>query len=153
MASPTLLFNINDGVPSHNSTLCLRPSLFGSRPPTIPTARSVTIARVASPLSTDRNYQLLLLSALKRHFDGVAGARRLVKQGDVISIDVDTDDQRNFTSWLTEDGTTDVELATHRLVVSLYRTVMHSTVDLAQTSDLYPPSQRNDIFPRHEHRI
>jgi peroxin-6 len=43
-------------------------SPFGSRQPAIPTARSVTVARVASPISTDRTYQPLFLRSLKNYF-------------------------------------------------------------------------------------
>ena len=63
-------------------------SPFGSGAPVIPTARSVTLARVASPLSVDRTYQSLSLQSLKNHF-GLTP--RLVKQGDLIAIGLDTD--------------------------------------------------------------
>lgn len=49
-------------------------------------AKAVTIARVASRLSTNRSYQPLVLQGLKSHFDG---KRRLVKQGDLLAVEVD----------------------------------------------------------------
>jgi peroxin-6 len=89
MGSPLLLHNIVS--PSHLIAGCqisVQASPFGSRRPAIPTARSVTVARVASPVSTDRTYQPLFLRSLKTHFDST---KRLVKQGDLISISLDTD--------------------------------------------------------------
>jgi peroxin-6 len=89
MGSPVLLHNLS---PSSNGRpkgrISLRASPFGSRQPAIPTARAVTVARVASPISTDRTYQLLFLHSLKNYF-GVK--KRLVKKGDLIAIGVDTD--------------------------------------------------------------
>ncbi|KAI0831786.1 AAA-domain-containing protein [Trametes gibbosa] len=69
--------------------VCIRPSPFGSRRPTIPTAKTVTIARVASPFSTDRTYQPLFLQALQSYFKDTT---RLAKQGDVIAVGINTDD-------------------------------------------------------------
>jgi peroxin-6 len=89
MGSPVLLHNLFS--PSNdrpNGRISLRASPFGSRQPAIPTARAVTVARVASPISTDRTYQLLFLRSLKNYF-GVK--KRLVKKGDLIAIGVDTD--------------------------------------------------------------
>lgn len=56
--------------------------------PSIPTARSVTVARVASPISTDRTYQPLFLRSLKTFFK----TKHLAKQGDLIAISINTDD-------------------------------------------------------------
>ena len=57
MGSPLLLHNIlsNGGEfgPRAPSSIYIRPSPFGSANPPIPVARSVTIARVASPNSTN----------------------------------------------------------------------------------------------------
>ncbi|KAH9483816.1 Peroxisomal biogenesis factor 6 [Psilocybe cubensis] len=68
--------------------LSIRSSPFGSSNPAIPTARAITIARVASPASINRQYQPLFLESLKRHF---ASRKRLLKQGDVIAVSIDTD--------------------------------------------------------------
>ncbi|KAF9475323.1 AAA-domain-containing protein [Pholiota conissans] len=93
--SPLLLHNIiNDEVESYSSQLPLifiRPSPFGAINPAIPTARSVTIARVASPISTNRQYQHLFLNSLKVYLDST---RRLMKQGDLIIVSIDTDFSR-----------------------------------------------------------
>lgn len=48
----------------------------------------MTVARVASPISTNRTYQPLFLRSLKNYF-GVQ--KRLIKKGDLIAIGVDTD--------------------------------------------------------------
>lgn len=69
----------------------IKPSPFGSLNPAIPIARSITIARVASPLSINRQYQNLFITSLKSYFDT---SRRLVKQGDLIAVTIDTDDSR-----------------------------------------------------------
>ncbi|KAH9914715.1 AAA-domain-containing protein [Fomitopsis serialis] len=87
--SPQLLHNITSGTPSTARGVCLRPSPFGSQKPSIPTARSVTIARVASPISTDRAYQPLFLRALQDYFKDTT---RLVKQGDIITVKINTDE-------------------------------------------------------------
>ncbi|KAL0947238.1 hypothetical protein HGRIS_013359 [Hohenbuehelia grisea] len=94
-ASPMLLFNLSQ-IATHQARVSLLPSPFGSAAPSIPTARSVTIARIASALSTDRVYQSLFLHALRRHFEG---KRRLVKKGDVIALGIDTD-----LAWRTPDS-------------------------------------------------
>jgi hypothetical protein len=49
-------------------------------------AKAVTIARVASRLSTIRRYQPLVLQGLKSFFDG---NKRLIKQGDLLAVKVD----------------------------------------------------------------
>jgi peroxin-6 len=55
--------------------------------------RTLSVARVASPFSTDRAYQALFLRALKQYFEG---AKRLVKQGDMIAVGIDTDALRRL---------------------------------------------------------
>lgn len=89
--SPLLLYNIcsdSFGLFEVTTLITLRPSPFGSRQPAIPIARTVTIARVASPVAVDRAYQALFLRSLKSFFDS---AKRLVKNGDVIAVSLDTD--------------------------------------------------------------
>ncbi|KIJ27843.1 hypothetical protein M422DRAFT_235875 [Sphaerobolus stellatus SS14] len=84
LASPILLANIQPSQrPSNPLTISIRPSVFGSRSPTIPVARSVAVARVASPYSNDKTYQPFFLNALKDYFEG---KKRLVKKGDLIAV-------------------------------------------------------------------
>ncbi|KAI0328087.1 AAA-domain-containing protein [Cubamyces sp. BRFM 1775] len=88
--SPQLLHNLRSQTgPNRSHDVCIRPSPFGARRPTIPVAKTVTIARVASAFSTDRAYQALFLQALQSHFKDTT---RLVKQGDVIAVGINTDD-------------------------------------------------------------
>ncbi|KAJ8699681.1 peroxisomal assembly protein [Pleurotus ostreatus] len=86
--APMLLCNISEGFDYSTKSFSLLTSPFGSLEPNIPTARSATIARVATPISTDRSYQALFLLALKRYFEG---KKRLVKEGDLIALEIDTD--------------------------------------------------------------
>jgi peroxin-6 len=65
----------------------LQPSPFGSREPAIPTAKSVTLARIASPFSTHSAYEDIFLQGLKNHFQS---QRRLMKEGDIIPIVINT---------------------------------------------------------------
>jgi peroxin-6 len=64
----------------------IQPCPFGQRTPPIPTARSITVASVASPITTQRKYQPILLRVLRKYFDG---KRRLLKKGDLIAVAVD----------------------------------------------------------------
>lgn len=89
MGSPILLHNLFPHKVALNSLqISVHASPFGSGQPAIPTARSVTLARVVSPLSVDRTYQPLFLQSLKNYFDSTL---RLVKQGDLIAVGIDTD--------------------------------------------------------------
>ena len=89
MGAPGLLHNISSPSRSMTGThIYLQAGFFSPRPPVIPTARSVTVARVASPISMDRTYQSLFLRSLKLYFDST---KRLVKQGDLIAIKLNTD--------------------------------------------------------------
>lgn len=80
-----LLHNLLQGT---LSSISLHPSPFGSREPSIPIAHSVTVARVASPLSINKTYQNSFLEALKTHF---TLGKRLIKQGDIVAVGIDTD--------------------------------------------------------------
>ncbi|KDQ59383.1 hypothetical protein JAAARDRAFT_153154 [Jaapia argillacea MUCL 33604] len=90
IASPILVHNIHGSATTSSQSVlvALRASPFGSRPPPIRTARTLTIARVASPCTIDRAYQPIFLNALKGYFDG---RRRLIKQGDLLALAIDTD--------------------------------------------------------------
>ncbi|PFH47670.1 hypothetical protein AMATHDRAFT_67211, partial [Amanita thiersii Skay4041] len=73
---------------STESAVVLYCSHSGIREPIIPTARAVTVARVASPVSNSKAYQQLVLQSLKKYFET---GKRLVKQGDLIRLSIDTD--------------------------------------------------------------
>ncbi|KAL1674956.1 P-loop containing nucleoside triphosphate hydrolase protein [Schizophyllum commune] len=84
-ASPVLLHNA--GARTSNSSLTLLSSPFGPSQPPVPTARSVTISRVGSPISINKQYQSQYLTKLKQYFEE---RKRLVKKGDMIALAVDT---------------------------------------------------------------
>ncbi|KAJ3843702.1 AAA-domain-containing protein [Lentinula raphanica] len=86
--SPVLLHNLVREKHLSPPSISLHPSPFGSRPPSVPIARSVTIARVASPSSINKQYQSSFLDALKAHF---SIGRHLVQQGDLVAVGIDTD--------------------------------------------------------------
>lgn len=71
--------------------MIIRPSPFGTRSPSVPTARAVTIARVASPHASDRTYQPLFLRALKSHFKD---KKRLLKKGDIFAVPIHLEQAR-----------------------------------------------------------
>jgi peroxin-6 len=81
-----LLHNIDPEFRTTPSRLYLQAAPDGIRSRNLPTAKAVTIARVASRLSTNRIYQPLVLQGLKNFFDG---KKRLVKQGDLLAVKVD----------------------------------------------------------------
>ncbi|KAK0502993.1 AAA-domain-containing protein [Armillaria luteobubalina] len=99
---PVLLHNIcGESTPSLTSTIQLRPSPFGTSKPVIPIARSITIARVASPVSVDRTYQNVSVAALQRHFEGTP---TLVKAGDIVSVALNTNDQAELEKYSSSDS-------------------------------------------------
>ncbi|KAI0086687.1 AAA-domain-containing protein [Irpex rosettiformis] len=98
-APPAMVFNLS----KDNSNQCvqevtLHPTPFGSRRPAIPTAKSVAIARIGSPISTSRTYEPYFLQALQHYFQGHS---RIVRKGDVIALPLDTDASRY--SWKQDD--------------------------------------------------
>ena len=97
VASPLLLHNISPS--SSDLRLTVRSTPFGSRSPPLPTARSVTIARVSSPYGSDRLYQPLFLNALKTHFESQV---RLVKLGDLIAVGLKLEEAKRISDELTK---------------------------------------------------
>lgn len=76
--------------PYESSTLevILQPSPFGVLKPAVPTAQSVTISRIASPLSVDKTFEQACLEGLRRYLQVRS---RLLKKGDMIAVAIDTD--------------------------------------------------------------
>jgi peroxin-6 len=72
----------------------------------MPTAQTVTVARVASKLSVNRIYQPLALQALKSYFDG---CKRIVRQGDLIAVKI-VPQQLNLFNAISETGVGDVPM-------------------------------------------
>ncbi len=93
MGSPTLLHNFyfdqvdGDLHPKASNRITLHPVCFGGPEPPVPTARSITIARIASPSTINKTYQHLFLHSLKKYFEF---RPRLVHYGDTITISLDT---------------------------------------------------------------
>jgi peroxin-6 len=103
--SPVVLHNISSEIsPISSSLVTIQAGPFGAHRPTLPTASSVTVARVASPFSTNRIYQSLFLEALKEYF---GHATRLVKQGDIIVVGINTDDIRRVQNTVEESETSE----------------------------------------------
>ncbi|KAK4704294.1 peroxin-6, partial [Phenoliferia sp. Uapishka_3] len=89
--SPLFLYNLTP-VPRQTVTLSLSLSpLRLSSPPVLPTATSVTVARIASPHTIHRAYLPLFLEGLKEHFQS---RRRILKCGDLISVGIDEERAR-----------------------------------------------------------
>ena len=57
------------------------------RPTDLPVAQSVTIARIASEYSMNKRYQSMVLKGLKEYFQQ---CQRVVRQGDILAIPIDT---------------------------------------------------------------
>ncbi|KLO07022.1 AAA-domain-containing protein [Schizopora paradoxa] len=114
LTSPTLRRNMAPNKQSSDEVrLQLRASPFGAGPPVIPTAKTATLARIASPESIDRSHQKSFLQSLKRYF---AGTKRIVKKGDLIAVGISTaptfdsiedEDTKEDTSAVVEDAEDD----------------------------------------------
>lgn len=85
MLSPTLLHNL---CPRGRQKIVVRVSPYGTRDPGVPTARSIELARVASPFSIHRYYEQPLVDALHEYF---GSSKRLVKGGDIIPLLINVD--------------------------------------------------------------
>ncbi|QRG37091.1 hypothetical protein FDK38_001461 [Candidozyma auris] len=84
--SPLLLVNLDVGESSevHLKPLKTKNNTFTDA---FPVAKTATIARIASPITTDRTYQQSFLSELKHTFHSRV---KIVRQGDVIPVCIDT---------------------------------------------------------------
>ncbi|KAI5796512.1 hypothetical protein EDC01DRAFT_787586 [Geopyxis carbonaria] len=115
--SPILLSNLlPDGATSADLLLFSLPHtapaastiLSGSTPAFPPSAKEVTLLRIASPASTDRALQPSLLLQLKSHFET---CRRLVRVGDLIAVSIDELLARSLHGDTTDDGIVEELLA------------------------------------------
>ncbi|TGZ84647.1 AAA-domain-containing protein [Ascodesmis nigricans] len=82
--------------------------LHSSTPVFPPSAKEVTLLRIASPVSTDRALQPALLLQLKSYFES---CRRLVRTGDLIAVSIDEVLARSLYGDASEDGVTEELLA------------------------------------------
>ncbi|KAI9663659.1 MAG: peroxisomal assembly protein [Bathelium mastoideum] len=85
--SPVLLVNLGNPtylkISALHDTATLRKIPASSSPPP---AKEITLLKLATPLSTDRQLQPSLFAGLKRHFEA---CRRIVKKGDLIGVAID----------------------------------------------------------------
>ena len=85
--SPVLLANLGD--PTHLKISALHDDSTSRKVPASsspPSAKEITLLKLATPLSTDRQLQPSLFAGLKSHFEA---RRRIVKEGDLIGISID----------------------------------------------------------------
>lgn len=85
---PPLLFNLVGPCPSADTFLYFDPApgISSILAPPLPTAASLTLARVASPHSVNKLYQPLFLEGLKEYFQS---RKRVVKLGDLIAVGIE----------------------------------------------------------------
>ena len=96
LVPPDLYRSLFDNPSSSSPEIILQPTPFGARQPSIPTAKTITMARIATTEGTDKRYERSWLQSLKRHFGGNmknqgrirTDSSRLVRRGDVISVPV-----------------------------------------------------------------
>lgn len=101
-------------------------SPFGQKDPPIPTARSITLARIASPTSEQKRYQPLVIHALRRYFKDGA---RILKKGDLLALPVSLGSAALLEGLIDEDSK-----RTHSSDDLLNRYVFRPTVALELTS-------------------
>jgi peroxin-6 len=81
----------------------IQPTPFGARRPTLPAAKTVTIARIATTEGVDKRYERAWVRGLRNHFArserickgkgkerarDIKGSERMVKRGDIIAVPV-----------------------------------------------------------------
>ncbi|KAH9063671.1 AAA-domain-containing protein [Lactarius deliciosus] len=116
----------------------------GVRSRNLPTAKAVTIARVASRLSTNRLYQPLVLQGLKNFFDG---KKRLVKQGDLLAVEVDLNQLQYLQASSSGDGAMGIG-ERQSTYPSTAEKVIYFTVTNIECD---PPSTNNALNPSDVH--
>lgn len=92
-----------------------------------PVAKELTIMRISTPLSTERALQTGIFVALKQHFES---KRRMVRQGDIIALDIDTSVSRLLAQ---PAGTSEVDHDIEELLATPFddNTVVKSDLDIA----------------------
>lgn len=94
--SPSLLHNLIPCSPSSRTpkskSILLLPIPSGQREPPLPIAKSMTLARLASPYSVNKQYEKQFTEGLRRFFESDVGlhGKRVVRQGDVIAVPICT---------------------------------------------------------------
>ncbi|KAF8497120.1 AAA-domain-containing protein [Russula emetica] len=146
--SPILLHNIDPELRTTPTRLYLQAAPDGIRSRNLPMAKAVTIARVASRLSTNRSYQPLVLQGLKIFFDG---KRRLIKQGDLLAVKMDLNQLQYLQAVSTGDGSETGTLGV-REGQSIYPSNAEQIVYFIVTNvDCDPPSINSALNPSDVH--
>ncbi|KAG8804311.1 peroxisomal assembly protein, partial [Serendipita sp. 399] len=101
LATPILLNHLAVGSSVPN-TILLRRTSFGQRMPPLPVATSVTLARIASPVTVQKRFQPTIFHALKNYFQF---SRRLLKKGNILAIPISTSNDA-LAEGLMENGST-----------------------------------------------
>ncbi|XP_006458394.1 hypothetical protein AGABI2DRAFT_216898 [Agaricus bisporus var. bisporus H97] len=145
--SPTLIFNIignaSWSIDQDHSLVSLRPSPFGQRQPSIPTAKSITIARISTPFSVHRKYQGPFHSSLKSYF---SSARQLVKANDILALSLSS--QPEFRVPADDEEEDDWGGVVNEIAYFLVTNVEHSVITSATTykeDDLYAESTLGEL--------
>jgi peroxin-6 len=69
--------------------ITISPTPFGARTPTLPTAKTITLARIATTEGVDKRYERSWLKGLRRHFAKASGEEgRLIRRGDVLAVPI-----------------------------------------------------------------
>ncbi|RXK37810.1 hypothetical protein M231_04900 [Tremella mesenterica] len=88
---PTIFRALSSEPLSSEFEVTLLPTPFGIRTPTIPTAKAMTLARIATAEGVDKRYERSWLEGLKSHFKHDSDAEhgmRIIRRGDIISVPV-----------------------------------------------------------------
>ena len=93
---------------SRSKTKSRIPKIESSSSP--PVAREMTLLRISTPLASERSLQTGVFTALKQHFES---KRRIVRQGDLIALPVDTSMNRLVAQPL---GASEVDRETEELL-------------------------------------
>jgi peroxin-6 len=93
------------GIDSAQLEVSLAPTPFGAREPTLPVAKSMTVARIATTEGVDKRYERAWLHGLARFFRPFPAtpSSRLVRRGDVFAVPVYRDRPVSEEDELSED--------------------------------------------------
>ena len=101
VSDPALLYNLGTIPPGSDvRSVSIIASSFGPLPPPLPTAHSVTVARVISSPGPGDPRGASLLGGLQKYF---RASLRLVKRGDVLIIPVEIDPLANHITTVLSD--------------------------------------------------
>jgi peroxin-6 len=98
LMSPSLLRSLF-AQPIQSTEVTLQPTTFGARRPTLPVAKTMTIARISTTEGSDKRYERSWVQGLRRYFERKSAESRLglgqegeegmmVKRGDIIAIPI-----------------------------------------------------------------